>query len=347
MQKFSISNDPEMYEAWPDVAMTSDDGMVTVFSECTHHRDRSYTRIMYTHSYDRGRSWSRKLPLTEGTLGLPYYYNCARISRLADGRLAVIVDRIRRDGREDTPGGSEVLICFSADEGHSWSEPAVTPLDGIVPERLTELDNGRWLISAHHRENGLLAQFLHFSDDQGRNWSPAVKLASSPVLNLCEVSLIPLGKGTVAALLRENSGRGLDCMKTISRDNGETWEPLCEFPLPGCHRPTGGLLADGKVLVTYRFLQGGRGGWLSNRCQNFFAALSDVESLLAPSREGAAVRILPVDFDRSPFADLGYSGWVEFPDGEIYIVSYIVDDAWDRAQIRGYSLTRSDFLLTR
>ena len=42
---------------------------------------------------------------------------------------------------------------------------------------------------------------------------------------------------------------------------------------------------------------------------------------------------------------LGYSGWVQFPDGEIYIVNYIVDDAWDKGQIRGYSLTMDDFIL--
>jgi len=44
---------------------------------------------------------------------------------------------------------------------------------------------------------------------------------------------------------------------------------------------------------------------------------------------------MPVDFDRSPKSDLGYSGWVQLADGEIYIVSYIVDD-WPRGQIRGY-----------
>ena len=35
----------------------------------------------------------------------------------------------------------------------------------------------------------------------------------------------------------------------------------------------------------------------------------------------------------------------EFPDGEIYIVYYIVDDAVDRGQIRGCSLQPSDFFL--
>ena len=59
-----------------------------------------------------------------------------------------------------------------------------------------------------------------------------------------------------------------------------------------------------------------------------------------------ACRIMPVDYDRSPDSDLGYSGWVQFPDGEIYIVNYIMDDA-PKAQIRGYSLRPEDIVLTK
>lgn len=52
-----------------------------------------------------------------------------------------------------------------------------------------------------------------------------------------------------------------------------------------------------------------------------------------------------MDYDRSKLADTGYSGWVQFPDGEIYVVNYIVDDWIDKAQIRGYSLHMTDFIL--
>ena len=71
--------------------------------------------------------------------------------------------------------------------------------------------------------------------------------------------------------------------------------------------------------------------------------LHDGDVVLAENRGESSARILPVDFDRSPKSDLGYSGWVQFADGEIYIVNYIVDDAWDKAQIRGYSLRMNDF----
>ena len=90
-------------------------------------------------------------------------------------------------------------------------------------------------------------------------------------------------------------------------------------------------------------MQGGK-GWTGWWTQNFFAALTDKESTLAAARGDAHTRILPIDFDRSAASDTGYSGWVQFEDGEIYIVNYIVDDA-PKGQIRGYSLHMSDFIL--
>ncbi len=344
IQKFTVSNDPAIYEAWPDVVQTRSGKLVCVFSECAHHGDRSYTRIMLADSHDRGRSWTPKRPLTEGTRGLDYYYNCARISTLRDGRLVVIVDRIPFIDGEKVAGKARNLLYFSNDDGVTWSEPAETPLCGIVPDKLLELESGRWIIAAHRPLNDKLTQYLRWSDDRGATWSDDVVVAHSPDFHLCEVSILPMGEGTLVAFMRENSGMGYDCKKVISRDNGESWGEIIDFPLPGCHRPVAGHLADGSILITYRFMQGGK-GWLGSWTQNFFAALSNDESALASSRRESSARILPVDYDRSPKSDLGYSGWVQFDDGEVYIVNYIVDDAVDKGQIRGYSLHPKEFYL--
>ena len=345
IERFSISNDPSLYEAWPDVVLTGNGTLVCVFSECSHHVDRSYTRIVVKRSGDRGRTWSEKIAVTEGTSGLPYFYNCARIVELSDGRLVITVDRLKSLQQEDDPSGSYVVLYYSADDGVTWSDAAVTPLLGIVPGRMLELESGRLIISAHHKEDGRLAQFLRYSDDGGVTWSGRITVAKSPELNLCEVSMVYCGDNTIVALMRENSGLGYDCKKVISRDNGESWGPIIDLPLPGCHRPSAGFLQDGRVMVTYRFLQGGRSGW-GQVTQNFFAAVLERESLLAEERAYSWARIMPVDYDRSPHADLGYSGWVQFPDGEIYIVQYIVDDAWDKGQIRGYAMRPEEFMLT-
>ncbi|MBQ9803603.1 MAG: exo-alpha-sialidase [Lentisphaeria bacterium] len=344
IEKFVISRDPAFYEAWPDVALTRSGRLVTVFTECIHHSDRSYTRIMLTESDDRGRTWSQKHPLTEGTAGLPYSYNCARISLLKDGRLVIIVDWVPASGENDSDQAVNVLY-FSSDEGNSWSEAVITPLCGIVPDKVLELDNGRWLIAAHRPYYSHLAQYCRYSDDQGATWSDEITVAQDSRYNLCEVSMLPLGDGKIVAFMRENSGLGNDCMKCISHDNGESWSALINFPLPGCHRPASGMLAYGKIFITYRFMQGGK-GWLGAWTQNFFGALTDVESALAIRRNDSHTRIIPIDYDRSVKSDLGYSGWVQFPDGEIYIVNYIADDAFDKCQIRGYSMRMENFIIS-
>jgi hypothetical protein len=344
MQKFIISRDDTIYEAFPDVALTPSGKLICTFAECTHHGDRSYTRIMLSESTDRGRTWSPKRPLTEATRGWPAY-NCPRITQLRDGRLVIVVDKLYAEERSHRPETCKNMLYFSTDEGQTWSDPVETPALGIVPDRLCELSNGRWLLACHYRDVdfGYIIQRLWASDDQGATWCGPTIVGKQAGLNLCEVSILPYPDGTLVAFMRENSGLGWDCYKALSHDNGGTWSEPIAFPLPGCHRPVAGWLNDGRILITHRFMQGGL-GWVGWWTQNFFAALTDADSALAPTRAQAHTRILPVDFDRSPASDTGYSGWVQFADGEIYIVNYILDDA-PKGQIRGYSLRMEDFLL--
>ncbi len=343
--KHVVSRDDNIYEAWPDVALTPSGKLVCVFSECTHHGDRSYTRIMLTDSDDRGRTWAPKRALTEGTDGYPFY-NCARITQLRDGRLAVLVDKLFTAERSASPEDCRNYLYFSEGDGATWSDPVETPALGIVPDKLLELDNGRWILSCHYQDTdfGYLVQRLWYSDDQGATWSGPVTVAKVDGLNLCEVSILPVADGALVAFHRENSSLALDCYTCVSRDNGETWSEPVRFPLPGCHRPVAGRLQDGRILITYRFHHGGRqDGFMP--AQNFLGGLTDVDSALAAKRHGACVRIFPIDYDRSDRCDLGYSGWVQFDDGEIYVVNYIVDDA-PKAQIRGYSFRPDDVRIT-
>ena len=344
IEKHTVSRDDSIYEAWPDIALTLSGKLVCVFSECTHHGDRSYTRIVLTESHDRGRTWTPKRELTEPTRGLPVFWNCARITCLHDGRLVVLVDKLFAKERSASPEQCRNYLFFSEDEGRTWSDPVDTPALGIVPDKPLELDDGRWILSCHYqdRDFGYLVQRLWYSDNQGKSWNGPVIVGRKEGLNLCEVSILPV-EDTLVAFHRENSGKGWDCYKTISTNRGESWGDPISFPLPGCHRPVAGRLQNGKILITHRFMQGGK-GWTGWWTQNFFAALTDDESALASTRGDAHTRILPVDFDRSAVSDTGYSGWVQFEDGEIYIVNYIVDDA-PNGQIRGYSLHMSDFIL--
>jgi BNR repeat-like domain len=343
IEKFTISRDDAIYEAWPDVALTPSGRLVCVFSECPHHGDRSYTRIMLSDSTDRGRTWSAKRPITEGTQGMPYW-NCARITQLSDSRLAVVVDKLHSVEETKVPAELENYLLFSDDEGATWSDPALTPAQGIVPDKLLELNSGRWILPCQLRdpETQNLYERLWYSDDQGATWTGPVVVGRKMGLDLCEVSILPV-EDKLVAFFRENMGLGRPCYKAISDDAGESWGEVHPFPLPGCHRPVAGHLQNGLILITHRFMQGGK-GWMGWWTQNFFAALTDDESALAATYQEAHTRILPIDFDRSPESDTGYSGWVQFDDGEVYIVNYIMDDA-PKGQIRGYSVRMEDFLL--
>lgn len=340
MERFIISRDDTIYEAWPDLVRTDSDKLICLYTTCVHHQDRSRTQLLMRESRDRGRSWGEPVAFTEETSGMPFW-DCARISRLPDGRLAVTCNRMQVHGEV----AGEVVLWLGDPEGEHWTGPMTTPARGIVPDKLVVTETGRWLLSAHqpHPAHGGLYQCLWHSCDEGETWSGPVTVAEQEGLNLCEASLLPLPEGMLVAVMRENSGEGRDAYKTVSRDDGLTWSQPVRMPLPGCHRPTAGLLRDGRVLIAYRFSQGGK-GWLGTWTQNFFAALTDVASCLAEERKQQWTRILPIDFDRSAVSDLGYSGWAQFDDGEIYIAQYIVDDA-PNGHIRGYSLRETDFLL--
>lgn len=359
MLKFAIARDDSLYLAWPDVALLPSGRLVCTFAECTHHGNRDYSRFVVTHSDDRGRTWSPRRPVSiplrfsEQPGNIKTWWNCPRIVALGDHRLVVIGDRL--SGTTLGPEGRDEQsnwLWFSNDSGESWSEPHPTPVEGIVPDRLLVLRHGahagRWILGAHRTNRPpdpqLWSERLWYSDDQGKSWHGPIVIAESRTLKLCEGNTIELPDGKLVCFLRENSNLGLDAFKCVSQDGGLTWEGPNNFPLPGCHRPVAGVLQSGRVLITYRFMHGGRPGWGSTQ-QNFFAAITSIDSCLASERHKASCRIMPIDYDRSPHSDLGYSGWVQFPDGEIYIVQYIVDDA-PKGQIRGYSLRESEFLIT-
>ena len=333
IRKFNVSRDDSIYEAWPDVVLTNGGKLICVFSECEHHKDRDGARIMITESLDRGRTWSEKKPLTEKGCKQEYF-NCARISKLRDGSLAIICDKVY--GGENTK--AENYLWLGDAEGESWSAPICLPFCGIVPDKYRELESGRRIVAAHfkNQETGQLEQYLWYSDDGGKTWSDRVTVAADPKYNLCEVSILEYEAGKLVAYLRENSVKGYPILKVLSANGGETWSEIYNTSMDSGHRPVSGFLRDGRVMITYRYIPCGT--------QNMFAAFLDASSLLETERKKQRVRVLPLDYDRNPSPDIGYTGWVQFDDGEIYVVNYIKDDA-DKAHIRGYSFYPEDVLL--
>lgn len=337
IRKNIVSKDDSIYEAWPDVAMTNSGKLIAIFTECVHHLNRDKSRLVIKESLDRGESWQEKkyfTPQSNGGFkdGEPYF-NCARIGRLKNGKMYVIADKVTKNENKE----ATIHVWIGDEEGEKWNAPFTVPLVGIVPDKICELESGRIIISAHflNPETNKLEQKLIYSDDYMKTWSKPIVVASDPNLNLCEVSILE-HEGVLVAFLRENSCLGYDVLKTFSYDNGETWSALCPTPLDCGHRPVAGKLQDGRVMISYRYIPNGT--------QNVFCAFMKMEDVLKSERKGQKARIMPLDYDRNPSPDIGYTGWVQFDDGEIFVINYIKDDS-DKAHIRGYKFNLDDIEL--
>lgn len=341
LEKYVVSNDKSIYEAWPDIVKTKSGKLVCVFSECKHHGDRDQARIVYKESLDKGKTWSDKTALTEKSTS-DNYYNCARISKLPDDTLVIIADYVIKNESHN----AKTYLWKSIDDGKTWKGPFDTPSQGIVPDKLLVLKSGRWILSSHFLDISInkLVQYLWYSDDSGITWSDRITVAKDEKYNLCEASILEVEDNVLIAFLRENSWEGYDCFKAFSYDGGETWDGVYKIPVPGCHRPVTGFLSDGRILMTYRFIQGGKQGW-GRTTQNFMGCIFDKQTALEKERRQQQTRIFPIDYDRNPKADLGYSGWVQFEDGTIYVVNYLLDDE-PKGQIRGYTFKIEDFLFS-
>jgi hypothetical protein len=343
-ERITITNNHEIYECFPDVAITHTGRLVVVYRESDSHGAKAFSHIVWRVSDDLGETWSEQRYLIRsdsGADGVLHKWNCPRVAVLKDGRVAVVCDVYPQPPGErfgDRP--PIVHLWFSSNNAEAFEGPMATPAEGIVPERIVQLRDGSWLLAAHRGfpPDWRLVQRVWRSEDQGVTWEGPFVVADREGLNLCEAGIVELPGGEIVAYMRENSGRGWPAYKSISRDGGRTWEGPFETLMGGAHRPTAGLLPTGEVMVTYRYFPG-RGA----RKLNTFAYLESVESALETEVARQQGIILPLDHDRSARADTGYTGWVVLPDGvTIFIVNYIVDDA-PTAQIRGYYLYRRMF----
>lgn len=373
VEKVTISRNDQHYECFPDVAMTPGGKLICVYAERDNHSAFVYSNIVTRSSSDRGRSWSDRQVLIEDTVdettGKVIKWNCPRIQCLSDGRLLIICDSFPSPrSREETFTDFPLSFWWSEDNGETWDGPHATEVYGVMPGRIIELPSGAWLLSAEVRakvlggaEIGNLTQRAFRSEDQGKTWQGPYIVGQSPEYELCEGTVLLLPSGELVCYMRENTRIGISAIKAISYDEGRSWEGHFRTPMDGCHRPVAGMLPSGKLMVTYRYQQGGKSGdpplgpvgWkrlppaeqrevTSYFARNTFAYVESVESALAHDIKEQGGIILPLDHDRSPMADGGYTGWVVLDDGRIFCVNYVMDDA-PMCQIRGYWFSETDF----
>jgi hypothetical protein len=265
---FEAWRSPDRFTKNPDIVQIESGRLLLVYSDNDQHWSQENQILTILASDDLGRTWSKlsevdRADLSKGDERLV----TPRLSYFRDGRLAVIIDHDDFGHfHEDQPPGN--WIYWSADGGETWTDHQTTEIKGFEPDRIMELPDGRLAICTHvmRRESQEFAEILSCSDDGGKSWYENSTIAHDGYHRFCEGALVILDNGKeLACVMRENHSAGIASFVSFSRNNGNTWTPPQMMPF-ALHRPYAKQLADGRVMVTGRHVNGGLGtyAWVGN-----------------------------------------------------------------------------------
>ena len=217
-------------------------------------------------SEDGGQTWSDPVPLSS-TIG------AGGVIRLHSGALAMYGTKGRARGA--------CYCCTSRDDGHSWSAPVEIPAKlGFYPmyhsmiqltsgrillvgywgiqidppdaRRYTVSNSGlwrdRWLWMEGHRTPGIGMALVHYSDDEGKTWSPGgaggalfgwfdecgVPNGEGGVIGIYEPTAAQADDGRVLLFARSKTGR---LVQSYSMDGGQTWYSILPTELASSAAP--------------------------------------------------------------------------------------------------------------
>jgi len=220
--------------------------------------DNSAADLAAVESADDGRTWGNARIIRKNDAA-----NIMSVSllRLQDGRIALLY--LRKSAFSPDYIDCRPWLCFSTDEGESWSE--AKDITGLPPvylvinnDRLIQLQNGRLLLPvAWHRYTltgwDLRSIALFFlSDDGGGTWRESKEWVLPPSkisTGFQEPGVCQCHDGQLLAYFRTSAGSQFEAS---SQDGGETWStPLLSqhFPSPAAplsmkaHPKTGELFA--------------------------------------------------------------------------------------------------------
>jgi len=348
--KGTVIRDDSVWQGHPDVAYFEDE-LFIVFRESDQHMTKSTTRIQLVVK-SKHSTYSEPVTIAESR----HRFNCPRLS-VVDNHLWIICDQVQKSKnfiRAENNESKTRIFLWKSKDGRNWSDPIITNITGIVPDRICSTDDG-YLIATHTMQqitvstntednfvdgyqrpqnNGYLVQNIWHSNSLDTDWTKH-ELCHYYEHNMCEASVCRIGSSYLC-LMRENSGLGKPAYFCRST-NGINWTEAKPTRMFACHRPVTGVLATGNLLTTYR--EASHSFKIGLWAKNTFACLTCKKSA---QKDFSDSIILPLDHDNSPHSDSGYTGWVQLPDESIFIVNYITGDA-PQPYIRWYQIYERDF----
>lgn len=266
---FDAWRSPGRFTKNPDIVRLDTGRLLFVYSDTDFHWSMDIQIITIIASDDDGLTWRKFAEVDRASLKSgDERLVTPRLSLLSDGRLAVICDHDDFGHFHENQGPGN-WIWWSTDGGETWSEPdKENRIEGFEPDRIIELPDGRLAVGTHVMlaESQMYAEVMSVSEDDGKSWHRESIVAHDGYHFFCEGAMVLLDGGkTLACVMRENRSNGTPCFVAFSDDMGKTWtDPMvCPFAL---HRPYAKQLADGRVFVTGRHVNGGLGtyGWVGD-----------------------------------------------------------------------------------
>ena len=350
LKHVAIARDDDQYEAFPDVCRLRGDGHLCSYRESDYHVGTT-SRLMLIESNDRGRTWTNKgqLHYTRSITEDRSVWSNARLTRLADGRIVATLDA--QFSEYDGIGKSKSLYCyqtflsFSEDDGNTWTEPHLTEVEGICPDRAFAASDDHWLIATTHffgRFPGAFRLQVAHSFDGGQTWPIAALGAEEDGFQHDEPSILRLPDGRLLMVMPgECSHPSSFALRHLRRRRTrlvDTEPDRCFFG----DRPDAGVLQSGRLLVTYRNVEpaADEKTMILGRNPGTWAWRGDLAGLTGSGGESS---FLELEHDAcGNHGDYGYSAWVQFDDGEIFCVYHHRDDA-PKSYIRGCRFSEDDF----
>lgn len=216
-------------------------------------------RLALIKSRDGGKTWSE--PKTVADLPPDSRNPAFGQSRKGTLILAFALTGPYENGQFTKKTWEYTIWCTrSFDNGETWEKPRkidILPLEyGSPYGKIVELEDGTLLMNIYcwylpKEGQGLppdktgIFSYVFRSKDDGESWGDPTLIAR----HFGETSLLPLGKGRILAVMRDEADAGL--WQSFSEDGGRNWsEPkrITEGPrLPG----DAILLKSGRILLTY------------------------------------------------------------------------------------------------